>query len=115
MRALSGGPGEDSVFERFRLKTTAGAGGVGIGGPPSWVGGWVTFPGPHLVDSSCYELAQSHEGPRVQGGEVVVVSWCWEDKGPLLEEGLPDTLFQGGVGVVYQGPGKGGGGRRDEV
>jgi len=113
--ALSGGVWEDGVFERLRLKTTVGVGGVGIGGPPCWVSGEVAFSGSHLVDSSCYEVAQAHKGPRVQGGEVVVISWCWEEAWPLCKEGLPDPLFQGGVGVVHQGPRKGGGGRRDKV
>jgi len=61
------------MFECFRLKTTTGAGGIGIGGPLCRVGGQVAFAGSYLVDSSCYELAQSHKGPRAQGREVVVV------------------------------------------
>jgi len=103
------------VFERLGLETTSGAGGVGIGGPPSWVGGQVAFPGPHLVDSACYDFAQAHEGPRVQGGEVVVIPWCREEVRPLREEGFPDLFLQGGIGVVHQGPRKSGGGQGDKV
>jgi len=97
------------VLERLGFKTTEGAGGGGIGGPPCRVCGQVAFPGSYLVDSSCYELAQAHEGPRVQGGEVVVIPWCREEAWPFSEEGLPDPPFKGGVGVVHQGTRKGGG------
>ena len=103
------------MFERLRLKTTAGAGGISIGGHPCRVGGQVAFAGSHLVYPSCYELAQAHKGLRVPGGEVVVIPWCREEVWPLRKEGLPDPLFQGGVGVVFQGKRKGGGGRRDKV
>jgi len=54
---LSRGAGEDGVFQVFRLQATPGAGGVGVGGPPSRVGGQVAFPGSHLVDSLRHELA----------------------------------------------------------
>jgi len=103
------------VFVRLWLKTTTGAGGVGVWGPPGRVCGQVTFAGSHLVDPSCYELAQPHEGPWVQGGEVVVIPWRWEEAWPLCKEGLPDPLFQGGVGVINQGPREDGGGRGDKV
>ena len=103
------------MFERRGLKATAEAGGVGSGGPPARVGGQVPLSRPHPVDSSCYELAQAHKGPRAHGGEVVVISWCREETCPLGEEGLPDPLLQGGVGVVHQGPRKGQGGRRHKV
>ena len=83
------------MFERLRFKTAAGAGGVGIGGPPGQVGGQVTFAGSQLVGSSRYELAQAHEGSWVQGGEVVVVPWCREEAWPFCKEGLPDSLLQG--------------------
>jgi len=77
--ALSGGACENSVFERLRFKTAAGGGGVGVGGPPGWVGGQVTLAGSHLVDPPCYEHSQTHEGSWVQGGEVVVIPWCREE------------------------------------
>ena len=102
MSVLSGGACEDSVLERLGFKTTSGAGGIGIGGPPGRVGGQVTFAGSHLVDSSCYEFAQANKGPWVQGGEVVVVTWCREVVWPLREEGLPDSFLQGGVCVIHQ-------------
>jgi len=41
--ALSAGAGADGMFERFWFKTTAGAGGLGLGGPPGGVGGQVPF------------------------------------------------------------------------
>ena len=103
------------MFERLRFKTAAGAGGIGIGGPPGWVGGQVTFAGSHLVDPPGYEFSQTHEGSWVQGGEVVVIPWCREETGPLREEGLPDPLLEGGVGVIHQGARRDGRGRRDEV
>ena len=56
---------EDSAFEGLWLQTAAGAGGIGLWGPPGGVCGQVAFPGSHLVDSPCYELAQSHKGARV--------------------------------------------------
>jgi len=103
------------MFERLWFKTTVGAGGIGIGGPPGRVCSQVTFAGSHLVDPSCYELTQSHEGPWVQGREVVVIPWSQEEAWPRCKEGFPDTPFQGGVGVVHQGPRKDGRGRRDKV
>ena len=92
-----------------------GGGGIGIGGPPSRVGGQVTFPGSHLVDSPGEEFAQAHEGPRGHGGSVQVVSRRGEEGGPLLEEFLPYPLLQGGVGVVHKGLGGEGGGRVNKV
>jgi len=103
------------VFERLRFKTRGGAGGIGIGGPPGGVGGQVTFAGSHLVGPPGYELAQSHKGSWIQGGEVVVISWCQEETGPFGEDGLPDPLLLGGVGVIHQGPRGDVRGRRDEV
>jgi len=103
------------VFERLRFKTAAGAGGIGIGGPPGQVCGQVTFASSHLVDPPGYAFAQAHDGPWVQAGEVVVRPGRREEAGPLRENGLPDPLFQGGVGVVHQGPRGGGRGRREEV
>ena len=52
------------MLEGFRFQATAGAGGVGIGGPPGRVGGQVTLPGSHLVYPPSDELAQAHERPR---------------------------------------------------
>jgi len=77
------------VFERLGLKTTAGAGGVGIGGPPGRLGGQLTFPGCDLMNPTGHELAQTHEGAGARGGAVVVVPWRREEKRPLLDEGLP--------------------------
>jgi len=57
MGALSGGAGEDGVFECLRLETTAGAGGVRVGRPPSELGGQLTLPGSHLMNPSGHELA----------------------------------------------------------
>jgi len=54
---LSRGAGEDGVLEGFGLQATAGAGGVGIGGPPGRVGGQIAFSGSHLVDCPGDELA----------------------------------------------------------
>ena len=45
----------------------------------------------------------------------MVVPWCREETGPLREEGLPDPLRQGGVGVIHHGPMGDGLGRREEV
>ena len=53
---LSRGAGQDGVLDGFRLQAAAGAGGVGIRGPPGWVGGQVTFSGSHLVYSPGDEL-----------------------------------------------------------
>jgi len=83
------------MLERLRSQTTARAGGVCIGGPPGGVGGQVTFASSHLTDPACYENVQTPEGLRAQGGGVVVVPWCWEEPGPLLEEGLPHLFLQG--------------------
>jgi len=115
MSALPGRACEDSVFNGLWFKTAAGAGGMGIGGPSCWVGGQVTFAGSLLVDPSSYELAQTHEGPWTQGGEVVVIPWSWEETGPVHREGLSDCLLQVGVGVVHQGPRGDCRGWRDEV
>jgi len=93
------------MLEGFRFQAATGAGGVGIGGPPGWVGGQVTLPGSHLVDSPGHELAQVHERPRVQCGRVQVVPRGWEKGGPLLEECLSCSFLQGGVGAVHEGLG----------
>jgi len=45
------------MLEGFGFQAAAGAGGVGIGGPPGWVGSQVTLSGSHLVDSHGHELA----------------------------------------------------------
>ena len=42
------------MFERLRFKRAAEGGGVGVGGPPGWVGGQVTLAGSHLVDPPGY-------------------------------------------------------------
>jgi len=65
--ALSRGACEDSVFERLWFQTAAGAGCISLGGPPPGVCHQVAFPGSHLVDSSCHELAQAHKSARVKG------------------------------------------------
>ena len=36
---------------------------------------------------------------------MAVVPWRWEETRPLIEEGLPYSFLQGGVGFVYQGRG----------
>ena len=56
---------EDGVFERRGFQTAAGAGGVGLWSPPGGVCRQVAFPGSHLVDTPCHELAQAHKGVRV--------------------------------------------------
>jgi len=71
--ALSRGACEDSVFERLRFQTAAGAGGLGLGGSPGGMFRQVAFTGSHLVDSSCHELAQTHKGARVNGWGVMIV------------------------------------------
>jgi len=63
--ALSRGACEDGVLERLWFQTTVGAGGIGLRGPPGGVCYQVAFPGSHLVDSPCYELAQAHKGAKV--------------------------------------------------
>jgi len=106
---MSQGAGEDGVLEGFGLHATAGAGGVGIGGPPGWVGGQVTLTGSHLVHSSGNELAKSHKRPWQQCRKVQVVPWGREKGGPIRKECLSHPLLQGGVGVVHQGLGREGG------
>ena len=91
--ALSRGACEDSVFERLWFQTTAGAGGIGLWGPPRGVCHQVAFPGPHLVDSSGYELAQAHKGARVEGWGVVVVGIGVEQSRPVLNQRLPNPLL----------------------
>jgi len=103
------------MFKRLRFKTAAGAGGIGIGGPPDRVGGQVTFAGSHLLDPAYDEFAQTHEGSWVQGGEMVVIPWCREEMGPLCEEGLPNPFLQGGLGVIHQGQRRDCRGQRDAV
>ena len=97
--------------EGFQLQTEVGAGGIGIGGPPGWVGGQVAPPSSHLIDSPGDELAQSHEGPRSQGGSVVLVPWGWEEAGPLVQEGFSHPLLEGGIGIFHQRLRREGGGR----
>ena len=66
--ALSGGAGEDGVFEVFRLQTTAQGGGICVGGLLGRVGCQITVAGSHLVDPSCDKLAHAPKGPRVEDG-----------------------------------------------
>ena len=44
------------MFERLRVGTASGAGGVGVLGPPGGVGGQVALVGAHLVEASHDEL-----------------------------------------------------------
>jgi len=103
------------VFEDFRLQTGAGVGAIGIGGPPSRVGGQIALSGSHLVDSPGNEFAQAHQGPRGHSARVQVVSRRRAKGVPLLQQFLRYTFLQGRVGVVNQGQGGEGGGRVNEV
>jgi len=103
------------VLEGFGLQAAMGAGGVGVGRPPGRVGGHVTLPGSHLVDSPGNQLAQTHESPRRQCGRVQVIPRGWVKGGQLLEELLSYPLLQGGIGAVHQGLGGESGGRVDQV
>jgi len=71
--AMSRGACENCVLERFWFQATAGAGGISLWGPPRGICHQVPCPGSHFVDPSCYELAQTHKGARVQGWRVVGV------------------------------------------
>jgi len=62
--ALSRGACEDGVFESLGFQTAAGAGGIGLGGPPGRVCCKIAFPGSHQVESSRHELTQTHERTR---------------------------------------------------
>ena len=44
------------MLKRFGAGAAAGAGGVGVFGPPGRVGGQVAFVGAHLVKATCDEL-----------------------------------------------------------
>jgi len=101
------------VLEGFRLGAAAGAGGVSVRGPPSWVGGQIALSGSHLVDSPGNELAQAHETPWGHGGSVQVVPQRRKEGGPLLAEFVPNPFLQSVVGVVHQGLGREGRGGRD--
>jgi len=74
------------MLEGFRHQAATGAGGIGVGGPPGWMGGQITFAGSHLVDSARNEGAQAHKRPQRQRGRVQVVPWGREKGGPLSEE-----------------------------
>jgi len=56
---------EYGVFERLWFQTAAGAGGISLWGPAGGVRRQVAFPGSHLVNPSCHELAQAHKVARV--------------------------------------------------
>jgi len=62
--ALSRGACEDRVFKCLGFQTAAEAGGIGLRGPPAGVCRQVAFPGSHLIDSACHELARPIKGPR---------------------------------------------------
>ena len=90
------------MFERFGFRTAAGAGGVGVLGPPGGVGGQVAFVGAHLMKASCDELVQAHE--RVGGvtaGVFVVIGW-WVEGGPFLYHEALGPDLQGFVGACYK-------------
>jgi len=89
------------VLEGFRLQATAGARGVGIGGPPGRVGGQITRASSHLVDPPSEELAQAHERTRGQRRGVVVSAQGRQESHQILKEGLPYPFLDGGVGVVH--------------
>ena len=101
--------------EGFRFPAAAGAGGIGIGEPPGWVGGRVTLSGSHLVDSAGHEHAQAHERPQVQCGRVRVVPRGREKGGPLYEKCISYPVLQGGVSAVHQGLGREDRGRAHQV
>jgi len=70
-------------------------------GPPCGAGSQVTLAGCHLVESSSDKLSQSHEGLRVQGVRMIVLSWCGEEFRQLVKEGISYAFLQGGIGVVH--------------
>ena len=91
--ALSRRACEDRVFESRGFQTAAGAGGIGLGGPPGVVCRQVAFPGPHLVDLPRHKLAEAHKGARVKGRGVVVVGRGGEQPGPVLNARLSYPLL----------------------
>jgi len=91
--ALSRRPCEDGVFERLRFQTAAGAAGIGLWCPPGEVSRQVTFPGSHLVDLSCHELAKDHKAAPVKGCGVVIVGRGGEQSGPVFNKRLSNPLL----------------------
>jgi len=79
------------------------------------VGGKVTLPGSHLVDSPGNKLTQAHERPRSQCGRLEVITRGWEKGGGLFLELLSYSFLQGGIGAVHHGLGGEGQGRVDQV
>ena len=91
--ALSRGACEDSVFEGLTFQTAAGAGGIGLEGPPGGVRRQVALTGSHLVDSACHELGQTHKGARVNGWGVMISGRGGEQSGLVLNEHLPNPFL----------------------
>jgi len=90
--ALARGACEDGVFEGHRFQTAAGAGAIGLWGPPGGVCRQATLPGSHLLDSSCHEISQAQEGARMQGRRVVIAGRGGEQSRPVLNERLSNPL-----------------------
>jgi len=106
------------VLESFFILVTPWAGIQFILLEPGVVGGQVTFSAKAMVDFSCNEFSQAHEGVWGEAGRVGVVGVCWVLSGPFFEEngfgfssegdkfafhewGGRDVSTSGGRGVVY--------------
>jgi len=74
------------MSERFWFDFAPWTGEVRVFGGPGWVGGQVTFPRSHLMDSSRHKLPQAQEVVGGEGGGVVVVSRCGVFFCPILEK-----------------------------
>ena len=77
------------MLDRLLFDSAPGKDCVGVLVEPGGVGGQVTLPSSHLMDSPCHKLPKAHE--RVWGtGRVRLILWgsgCIG--GPVMEEHVP--------------------------
>ena len=90
------------MFERFGVRTTAGARGVGVFRPLGGVGGKVALVGAHLMKASCDELVQAHEGVGVEATGVRVVFGGGVEEVPFTHHEDLGANFQGFVGAFHK-------------
>jgi len=69
---------------------------------PGAVGGQGIFSGAQLVDPTCHELPQPHEGVSENAGVVVLVGGCEVLGCPLLEEHGLGSPWENIVGVSHK-------------
>ena len=90
------------MLEGLWFASASRAGYVGALVEPGGVGGQVALCRSHLVDPTCHELPQAHEGLWGEGGGVLVVWGSGRIGGLVLEEHVPSAGPEGLVGLFHE-------------